>query len=349
MCLMYESMEETAKLLPIAVASVLTNGLVFLLFYKQKTLRSSSNYLLLGLAICDFLTGAVNIPYYLVFSFRVVPQSIEYEFSYWMVVQHMLVAVSTAYHLLFITAEKYLAIVRPLRRYVVTKKTVLKVIATIWVVSGCIATIQYAWREEMSHIRTYEIVYGTACLVIVFFVPYVFMVYAYTVMLKKVRGRKRPPSRNKVKMQKVDRDDGKCILIFALMAAIYLCCWFPYFTLTLAVRGDLISAESSTVCKIVEAFMTIRFLTSVTNPLLYAFFKRDFWLSLRSLCLKRKSRSTVLKRSATLQTQSLKYSSRTRYSNVSLGSTSHGKGFPNMEPQVNHPLDKENKVWTSSV
>ncbi|XP_068737038.1 RYamide receptor-like [Montipora capricornis] len=340
MCQMYEGLEETAKLLPIAVASVLTNGLVFLLFYKQKSLRSSSNYLLLGLAICDFLTGAVNIPYYLVLSFRVVPQSIVYEFYYWMVVQHMLVAISTAYHLLFITAEKYLAIVRPLRRYVVTKKTVLKVIATIWVVSGCIATIQYAWREETPHRNTYEIVYGTACLVIVFVVPYVFMVYAYTVMLKKVRGRKRPPSRNKDKMQKVDRNDGKCILIFALMAAIYLCCWFPYFTLTLALRAELISAESSTVCNIAEAFMIIRFLTSVTNPLLYAFFKRDFWLSLRSLCLKRKSRSTELKRSAT---------SRTRYSNVSLGSTAHGKGFPDMELQVNHPLDKENIVWTSSV
>ena len=49
-----------SRLLPIAIAIILCNGLVFVLFCRKKCLRTSSNYLLLGLAICDFLAGAVN-------------------------------------------------------------------------------------------------------------------------------------------------------------------------------------------------------------------------------------------------------------------------------------------------
>ena len=136
-------MQQMSKLLPIAIAIVVTNGLVFIFFYKQKGLRNLSNILLLGLAVCDFLTGAVNIPYFIVFSFEVVPRtsSMIKDFAYWMFILQTLMAISAAYHILVITAEKYLAIIQPLKHYLVTKKTVFKVLAGIGVVSALIATV----------------------------------------------------------------------------------------------------------------------------------------------------------------------------------------------------------------
>ena len=289
-----QGLKELIKVLPIAIAIILTNGIVFVLFYRRRSLRNTSNYFLLGLAVCDFLTGAVNIPYFIIFIFGVVPVTSPMfkPFAFWLFSLHLLMAVSAAYHILIITAEKYLAIVQPLRHHLVSKKTVFKVLAGIWLASGFIAIIPLAWQNTQS--RFAYITHAAACLVIVFLVPYVFMVYAYIVMFKAVSGRKRPLHGNKLRLRKNKSDrksDRKCILVFATMAAIYLCCWLPYFTLMLILNIKIQnkSKDFVTVNKALEVFAIIRYITSATNPLLYTFFKRDFWLALRDISVKKKS------------------------------------------------------------
>lgn len=51
-----------AQLLPIAVLIVFVNGIVFLLYAKDKRLRTPRNYLLFSLTVCDFMTGFINVP-----------------------------------------------------------------------------------------------------------------------------------------------------------------------------------------------------------------------------------------------------------------------------------------------
>ena len=345
-------MQELPKLLPIAIAITLTNGLVFFMFYKRKSLRNSSNYLLLGLAVCDFLTGAVNIPYYLIFAFEVVPPTMYKDFAHWMYTLHTLVAVSAAYHILIITAEKYLAISQPLKYYLITKKTIFKVLVGIWVVSGFIAMIPLAWRKVQSNSRWY-IIHSATCLVIVFLVPYAFMVYAYTVMFKAVSGRKRPSRhRNTVsdtkQLQKKNLSDRKCILVFATMAAIYLCCWLPYFTIMLVLHINL----TKSAILAAEAFAIIRYITSITNPLLYTFFKRDFWLALRSLFIKRKrsfaSRSTL--RSFSLPYFTVKKVRSKSTDSIKLTRTSLTPESPlNGEFESNAQMNEDHTVFMSSV
>ena len=275
-------MEEMATLLPIAIAIFLTNTLVFILFYKQKSLRTSSNCILLGLAVCDVLTGTISIPYFLVFLSGVVPSNMHNDFAVWMLIQQLVLAISTCYHILLITAEKYMAIMTPFRHRLVTKKTIFKCLAGIWLVSGFIATIQLALKTE----APLNIGYSATCLIILFLIPYTFMVYAYTVMFKKVRHRMRPPSgsmKDNVRSKKRNRNDFKCILIFAIMAAMYLCCWLPYYTFNFAAFIELIPVGGPVFCKYAKITIGFRYTNSITNPLLYTFFKRDFWLALRSL------------------------------------------------------------------
>ena len=326
-----QGLKELAKVLPIAIAIILTNGLVFLMFFKRKSLRNSSNYFLLGLAVCDFLTGAVNIPYFIIFTFGVVPMTSPMfkPFAFWLYALQTLMGVSAAYHILIITAEKYLAIVQPLRHHLVCKKTVFKILAGIWLASGFIAIIPLAWRNAQS--RFAYIIHAAACLVIVFLVPYVFMVYAYIVMFKAVSGRKRPSHRKGLRLQKNNRTDRKCILVFAFMAVIYLLCWFPYFTLMLILNikkyNNSYDGATDIIEKPLEVFAIIRFITSVTNPLLYTFFKRDFLRALRDLSVRRKSRFGA-KRTSTVRSFSLRYFSVERrstsvHSSRSVASTTH--------------------------
>ena len=44
-----QGLRQMIKALPIAIAIIVTNGLVFFLFYRRKSLRIKSNYLRLGL------------------------------------------------------------------------------------------------------------------------------------------------------------------------------------------------------------------------------------------------------------------------------------------------------------
>ena len=301
---------EMYKLLPIAIAIIVSNGLVFYLFYKRKSLRNSSNYLLLGLAVCDFLTGAVSIPYYIIFNFNVVPPTSFPQFAFWMFALHTFMAVSGAYHILVITWEKYLAILQPLRHHIVTKKAVFKVLAGIWFTSALIAVLPLTWSNSQSNLGL--IIYSSFCLVFVFLVPYVFMLYAFTVMFKAVSGRKRPSQHgHKQRLQKKNRTDRKCILVFALMAAIYLSCWLPYFTLMLFINIKLYcrsydSITDSVFLKTLDVFSTMRFITSASNPLLYTFFKRDIWRALRGLSKRRKS-SFVFEQASSLRFSSLRF------------------------------------------
>ena len=306
-----QGLRQMIKALPIAIAIIATNGLVFFLFYQRKSLRIKSNYLLLGLAVCDFLTGAVNILYFIIFSFNVVPSRMFHQFAFWMYALHTLTAVSAAYHILVITAEKFLAIAQPLRHRIVTKKAVFKVLAGIWFVSAFIAIIPLSWRNAKSK-RIAFIIHSSFCLALVFLVPYVFMVYAYTVMFKAFSGRKRPSQhRHRQRLQKKNRTDRKCILVFALMAAIYLSCWLPYFTLMLIANIKLYYRPydfitDSVFLKTVDVFSTMRFITSVSNPLLYTFFKRDIWRALRGLSQRRKS-SFVFEQASSLRVSSLRF------------------------------------------
>ena len=279
-----------STLLPFAIAITLTNGLVFVMFYRTRRLRISSNYPLLSLAICDFLTGAINIPYFIVYSFQVVPPP---QVGFWMYVLHTLMAVSAAYHILTITAEKYLAIITPLRHLQVTKKMMLKMLVGIWITSAFVAAIPIAWNQSNSRFIWY-IIHAAVCLGFVFFVPYAFMIYAFTIMFRVIAKRERPSSshRSKSRLQKKNINDRKCIIVFAIMSAIFAFCWLPYFTIMLVIYFNhyLKSDFSASIENAAEAFAIIRFMTSVSDPLLYTFFKRDFWLALRNLSLKREFR-----------------------------------------------------------
>lgn len=292
-----DGVKALSKVLPVSIAITLINGLVFFIFYRRKALRTTSNYLLLSLAICDFLTGTINIPYFILFSFQVVPLA---NFNYGMYLLHTLMAVSAAYHILAITAEKYLAVIRPLRHYLVTKKTVWKILGGIWITSAFIAVIPMSWKDSQSGLIWY-IVHATLCIFLVFLVPYTFMIYAFTAMFKVIAKRKRPSiTRKSSRLQRKNISDQKCVLVFALMAAIFAVCWLPYFSLTLATYVTYLTSGSLALIKPVsEVFVIIRYMTSITNPLLYTFFKRDFRLALLNRPLNRGSTSIPLRSTST--------------------------------------------------
>ena len=179
------------QLIPIAILVTLTNGLVFLLFYKRQCLRKATNYLLLSLAICDFLNGSLNIILSLVVLIPVVPEhSATYDALVCTVeVSHNFVAITAAFHILLITAEKYMALMRPLRYRLIKTSTMLLVITGAWLISGLIAASPIFWfGDKLSNRKIallLEFIFNVFCLVVVFVVPYTLILLAYVTMFKE--------------------------------------------------------------------------------------------------------------------------------------------------------------------
>ena len=259
-----DGVKTLSKLLPIAIAIVLANGLVFALFYRCRLLRTSSNYVLLSLAVCDFSTGAIAIPYLIVCSFAILPKELNYGIYY----LHTSLAVSGAYHILVITALKYLATVRPLKHHVVTKGLVLKILFGIWIMSTVFAVIPLVWQgAEVSQRRRWRSIYNSVCLVTVFLLPYIYIIHVFLAMFRTISNRQRSSlvqKKNIPQNKKKSQSDRKCILVFAAMAIIFTCSWLPYFTIKL-----LLGMGIQVLLNVMEAVVIIRYITSFAKPLLY--------------------------------------------------------------------------------
>lgn len=283
------------EVVPIAVVIVLVNSLVFYLFTKQKNLRTPTNCLLLSLAVCDFLTGFVGIPSFIAVVVRAVKPPAAAHFGTFNIIFNNAMAITAAYHILTITLERYFSILKPFIHRQLTKKSMFKVALLVWFVSTVIAVMPYAWssREFTNPIgfRKTQFGYVVFCLVFVFFIPCILIVVSQILMFKTISKRGIHRLSSRAVNQRKARNEKKCLIIFALMAVIYLTCWLPWFVLFLyfSLWFPLSIETMEVLSDLAQVFAIFRFLTSVVNPVLYTFFKRDFFDAFKRLILRKKT------------------------------------------------------------
>lgn len=286
-------MNAVPELVPFSVAIVLANSFVFVLFLKKNTLRTPANYLLLSLAMCDFFTGCVNIPVAIVAFIQAVPYNNLPDVLFLVTVLHNFTAVATSYHILVITLERYLVFAWQIRRPV-SKKAIWKVLGGVCVASAIIAIVPFSWKSDLyasnpkaSVLQTSHAVF---CLSAVFLLPYMFIIYAYVAMLKAIKKtRKRMDSvqdGNQIEKAGPSGSEKRCLVIFVTMGTLYLVCWLPWYTLALifSLNASNDNGIDETVSRI---FAVVRYMTSIINPVLYTFFKRDFFSAFKQVILRR--------------------------------------------------------------
>lgn len=289
--------EAIPQILPIAILILLTNGVVFVLFWKRRGLRTPSNYLLLSLAIGDFMTGLINIPLFLSFSVLMAAHPIP-ELYNASDVFHNIISFSIAYHITAVTAEKYLAVVNPFGRMMRTKKTALKIALIIWFWSLLLGSAPAfwfnLWLKGESFADHMQASYNIFCLMVVFLVPFIFILYAYCIMFRAIASR---PGLVHSKQEKDTTafnkasNEKKCLIILMSMAIAFAICWLPWFLLRLLyslINIEWLQEEVVDPLKpMAHIFIIVRYLSSAINPLLYTFFKQDFWGAFRIVVLKK--------------------------------------------------------------
>ena len=285
--------ESIAELVPIALLIIIANGLVLIIFSRRRQLRTPPNHVLFSLAICDFTTGIITIPLLIVVVFTPVIRSHGMLFYAYKLVNVLnnLTAISSCYHILVATTEKYLSILWPVTHRRIRKGTVVTVLTLVWLVSFTIAFSPFAWITSVD--RTFDLAHVIFCLVAVFVLPYSFMIYAFVVIFQRISttSSKRIESKtiSEHYLRRQAALEKRCLNLFVCMAMVYLVCWLPWFILMLLYEvydeNDKLETPS-------HVFALVRYATSIINPVLYTFFRRDFRLALKSLFRRRRAHSS---------------------------------------------------------
>ena len=291
--IMSVDIQAIAELVPVALLIILANGLVLVLFVKKTQLRTAANYVLFSLAACDFITGIINIPLFIVVAFTLLIKPADLRYMVPLVsVLNNFTAILACYHILAATTEKYLSIIRPVKHRSITRKTVFKVLQAVWAVSFIVAFIRFTWVNMEDRETQGKLTLGHAifCLVAVFLLPYAFMIYAFVVIFKSIANRGKAKENTSSRTSQLSRQAAlakRCLILFASMATVFLVCWLPWFILMLlyGVKDNVKELEIPT-----HVFVLVRYATSIINPVLYTFLRRDFKTALKSLFLNKRSR-----------------------------------------------------------
>lgn len=290
-------------LITLSILIVAINLLVLVLFVKRRPLRTKTNLLLASLSVSDLMMGLLGIPMniacnalvgYKSFSGLCITSAAVYRF----------IAVSTIFHILIITGERYVSVIYPFRYMLfVTKRRIVILISSVWFFSLFVALIQLAW-QEFDHFTSrnptklrWGLIYNIFGIVVCLLVPLILMLFFYVRMFKVIH-RQAKQIRKLNNIQEC-RGSGKhlvaerrAITIFALMLGIFTCCWSTWYIALVQsyLSRDVFNAIPSVWLMV---FDFLRFSTSLINPVLYTFLKRDFRRELYLMipCLKKYERA----------------------------------------------------------
>ncbi|XP_072559192.1 trace amine-associated receptor 4-like [Paramormyrops kingsleyae] len=274
--------------------TVLGNLLVIVTISHCKQLHTPTNYLILSLAVSDFLLGAVVMPPSLIRSLETC-----WYLGDWFCKIHISIDISltatSIFMLYLISIERYVAVSRPLLYHTLITTHVAKcMILSCWVLSALIGfgmelnsmTIQDVYLTQINcEGRCAMLVDKLSSIlssVFVFFIPGLFMIGLYLKIL--VIAHKQARSLQVTILTVENREKSRIILskmeqkstrTLGIVTAVFLSCWSPCFIyIIIDPVTDLSTQYLYDIC------IWIYYLNSGMNPIIYSFLFKWFRESL---------------------------------------------------------------------
>ncbi|XP_020624301.1 histamine H2 receptor-like [Orbicella faveolata] len=267
----------------LSVLIVLSNFCVCLLVYLKKALRTSTNWLMVSLAVSDILTGGILLPVFLIKPTSVVTSYII-----------CIILLSGVANLCAVTYERYVAVIKPLEYPFRAPKILKRALILSWLLPTIYSLLPLFWdtNPALKIHKAYMVCLEFFGVV----VPYIFITFAYMRIFKQVRRsltmkKDLKPFRVHRNERKRISSDAKVAKVFSIVASTFLLCWLPIMYITTAKiinRIDVIPGALPVVSLFTVAT------GSLVNPLMYAFLKPDFKMAIRNCFTKGALTDTAL-------------------------------------------------------
>ena len=262
----------------IAIIACTTNVLILTAIYKKQTLHSVTNYFLASLAVGDFFVGIVALPLWITRSLLAVaneehPLSISVDCVY-----VLSVGVST-YNLCSVSLERYVGVILPLRyNTIVTTTSFRYAVASVWVISSCIASLRLVINED-----TYWIVAVST----VFIIPGVVISYCYICIFKEASRQSRAIGQQQSGSVLASQlSNKKASITIAIVIGVFYLTSLP----ALAFSITEVASEKHILCQENKTFeswgtwaLFSAFSNAAINPWIYAARKSEFRDALKAL------------------------------------------------------------------
>lgn len=172
---------------PIFLVTVISNLLVIIVVFRDKRLRTPSNYLIASLAFTDFFAGCI-----LPLEFLSIGVASVWPFSpQWCQLRYASVifcTISSTHHLLIISIDRYYFVTSLKYSMLRTTKCMIGIIAIVWLESIVISLSPvFGWHNP----RFFELISTSACFVVIdfrlqlfvgiltFYIPFPIMLLVY--------------------------------------------------------------------------------------------------------------------------------------------------------------------------
>lgn len=244
---------------------VAINAIVCVFVVTNIRLRTYTNGFLVSLAVSDILTGGLFFPVHLSGPDSPVASSEGYLIAF--------VLISGVGNICLVTWDRYIAVVKPFTYKKTVKCHFKKLIIVTWATALVISLLPLTWQTD-SNVVIHNVY--LFCLMGFFVViPYAAIFCAYIKISQSLKNhRKRIRKHSTISLSsKRMRSEAKVTKVLLAIVIIFVLSWLPiiYMTTVASVnRPDLSPVALQKVSLLTVA------LSSLANPLLYAFMKEDF-------------------------------------------------------------------------
>ncbi|XP_013771865.1 RYamide receptor-like [Limulus polyphemus] len=232
----------------ISLAAIGGNGIVCYIVLSDPRMRTVTNFFIVNLAVGDILMAVLCIPFTFVVNLILGQWPFGAVFCVIFTYAQAVSVFVSAYTLITISIDRYIAIIKPLRPRM-TKLQAKLLILAVWlvalltplptaIVSKLVPqndTEGYRCTEDWSTpIQRYY--YSMALMLLQYFLPLIVLIFTYTRIAIVVWGKQTPGEAENIRDQRLAASKRKMIKMMITCVTAFTLCWLPLNTLLVA--GD---------------------------------------------------------------------------------------------------------------
>ncbi|XP_069041684.1 trace amine-associated receptor 1-like [Lepisosteus oculatus] len=263
--------------------------MISIAFFKQ--LHTNTNYLILSLAVCDFLLGVLIMPYTMIFAI----EGCWYLGSLFCQIHtatDMMLSTASIFHLCSISIDRYFAVCNPLSyRTKITSGVILLMIIISWVVSGLFGFTIVFLKLNIKGIEVFYYKYidcvggcivffskysGPLCSLFSYFIPAFIMLGIYFKIylvarkqaksIKDITQQIQESKENKVGVS--SQQERKAAKTLGIVVGVFAFLWTPFFVFIFS--NPILEYTVPPI--LIDTAFWFGYLNSACNPIIYAFF-----------------------------------------------------------------------------
>ena len=273
----------------LCIASFVGNIMIVVTFLKTSSLRTSTNYLIVNMAISDLLSSATNWP--LAATEGLLSRTLVIGGStatFACKIGHFSRAISQAVSiesLLLIVVDRYIAIVLPFQSILITRRSRFILVSLTWIFPQFLAFPFFIASEviEVDHqtlcrtlVAWNEIeksVFYAAAFLILYVTPFTVMIVLYLRIMKSLRQSKAVVNgelQREIQKTRNHQQNRLVMKVFVLIVSFFVICWTPFYVYIVLHKTFSTSLFPKNSCKVfvVLFFYLFPSLSTVANPVI---------------------------------------------------------------------------------